>query len=323
MTQSSTPSTPPTPTKSRQRRSAASGLHALLVLIFRLLLLGVGGSLAALAGIAIAQFYPARQTSEPPLVEKVMQGSQSVMTQIRQLPERWSGQPASKESPSPSAAPNTPNSTSQALPSPDANSPNAGNPNASSPDANSAERQQLQNELTQLQAELQTLTQKSSEPLEERVQAIQKRIQTIQERLNAFTAPKPPQETILVAPATSTAGNQLMVTLPSDALFGSDQQGLRSGSEGILNTIVADLQRYPKATIQVAAHTDNQGSAQSDRLRSYEQATAIKQYLSSKLGNDYRWITVGYGHSRPLADDSSPTNRQRNRRIEIVIQPAS
>lgn len=310
MTQSSTPSTPPAPQPPQPQRSIRSQpnrLHSFLVVVFRLLLLGVGGGLAALVGIAVAQFWPSRPTQDPPLVEKARQSVQSMVEQVQQLPQRWNS------SPSPEAV----------SPSP---SPTAASPSASPTPApvSDTERQQLQTELTQLQAELQTLTQKTAQPLEDRVQALQQRIQAIQERLSSFTATAaaPAGSPTLVAPAaTVTSGNQLMVTLPSDALFEADQTTLRAGTEQILNAILTDLQRYPDATIQVAAHTDRQGDAERDRLRSYEQATLVKQYLASKLGDSYHWITVGYGHSRPLADDSSPINRQRNRRVEIVIDP--
>jgi OmpA-OmpF porin, OOP family len=315
MTKSTTPQTPAAP-KQPAPKAASGRSWAFLVFIFRLLLLGVGGGLAALIGVAIAQFFPAPPTQEPPFAEKVVQGSQSLLTQLKQLPQTWS-HPQSPASPSPASSPNTPA----------ASSPQAASPAPQSSPLSDAERQQLQNELTQLQTQLQTLTENSTEPLKDRVAAIQSRIQAIQQRLSSFTA-APGAATQngapLVAPAAASllsGDNQLMVTLPSDALFGDDQRTLRPGTEPILDTITADLQRYPGATIQVGAHSDNQGSADSDRTRTFEQAKAIEQYLAGKLGNKYHWITVGYGHSRPVADSSSPINRQRNRRIEIAISP--
>jgi outer membrane protein OmpA-like peptidoglycan-associated protein len=276
--------------------------RALFTLIFRLLLLGIGGTLAAAVGIAIAQLYPA-QTQEPPLAEKLLQSSDSFLDNLKQLPQTWRGQ-------TPEATP----AESQSAPAPQVT--------ASSSPISDAERQQLQAELTQLQAELQTLTTTSTEPLADRVQELQKRIQAIQERLsNLATAPS---SQTFVAPATSSTVNgekQLMVTLPSDALFSGKETTLRPGTETILNSILTDLQRYPQAAIQVGAHTDNQGSAEADRHRSLEQAKAVQQYLSTQMDETIHWVTVGYGHNRPLVPEDSPENRQRNRRIEIVINP--
>jgi peptidoglycan-associated lipoprotein len=292
-----------TPEPTKRVAPAPSGFNwgrALFTLIVRLLLLGIGGTLAAAVGIAIAQLYPA-QTQEPPLAEKLLQSSDSFLDNLKQLPQTWRGQ--SPEA-APEASPPEPVPQGTASPSP----------------MSDAERQQLQTELTQLQAELQTLTSASTEPLADRVQELQKRIQAIQERLSNFATASP--ETF-VAPATSSTvngKNQLMVTLPSDALFSGQETTLRPGTEAILNSILTDLQRYPEAAIQVGAHTDNQGSAEADRHRSLEQAKAVQQYLSTQLG-DVHWVTVGYGHNRPLVPEDSPENRQRNRRIEIVINP--
>lgn len=279
--------------------------RAFFTLIFRLLLLGVGGSLAAAVGIAIAQLYP-NQSQEIPLVAKLIQSSESVVDGIKQMPQTWNRQPEGPSSPQVQASPSAPT-----VP-----------PSATVAPISDGERQQLQTELTQLQAELQTLTSQSKEPLADRVQEIQKRIQAIQERLSSFTASANNPKTF-VAPATSSTvkGERLMVTLPSDALFGVDQTTLQAETEAILNTILTDLQRYPKAAIQVGAHTDNQGSAETDRSRSLEQAKAVQQYLSTQLDKQVHWVTVGYGHDRPLVPEDSPENRQRNRRIEIVIDP--
>ena len=103
MTPSSTPqpSAPPKRQPSQPSRGRGWGF---LVLIFRLLLLGVGGSFAALAGIAIAQFHPAPQTQDPPWVEKVVRGSRSVWAELEQIPTILGLAPPSA-SPSPSASP--------------------------------------------------------------------------------------------------------------------------------------------------------------------------------------------------------------------------
>lgn len=299
MTKSPTAQTPELQKKPTRSNSWSWG-RSLFTLIFRLLLLGVGGSLAAAVGIAVAQLYPA-QTQEPPFVEKLMQSSESLFENLKQLPSTWN----QKQETPPDVAP------SASAPAPTA---------AATAPLSDTERQQLQTELTQLQAELQTLTSSSTEPLANRVQELQKRIQAIQERLSSFTA-NPTAPTTFVAPATSNQANRLMVTLPSDALFNPGQTTLRSGTETILNSILTDLKRYPGAAIQVGGHVDQQSAAETDRQRSLEQAKAVQQYLSTKLGDQIHWVTVGYGHSRPLAADDSSTSRQRNRRIEITIDP--
>ena len=42
-------------------------------------------------------------------------------------------------------------------------------------------------------------------------------------------------------------------------------------------------------------------------------------YLLNALGDNYRWLVVGYGSSRPLANNNTETYRQLNRRVEIAV----
>ena len=314
-----TPSLTPQPSVSQQKPPRSSAGWGFLVFIFRLLLLGVGGSFAALLGIAIAQFYPAAKTQEPPLIEKVAQGSRVLWSELQQVPTTLGLTP-----PAPSGA-IAPNPSSSTLPS--------------TPQLAEADKQRLQAQLTQIQEELTKLRDRPQIPENERAKqalVLEERIRSLQQQLNptGFAVPMVPQtggaaspaEQTGIPPATSRVSGRdtLMVTLPADALFnrGIDSQTtLQPNSQAILDTILTDLQRYPGATIRVAAHSDNQGSEGGDRARTFEQATAVEQYLSGKLGKDYHWTVTGYGHSKPLVDDGTEASRQRNRRVEVVIEP--
>ncbi|WAL58734.1 OmpA family protein [Thermocoleostomius sinensis] len=316
MTQSSTP--PTVPTQRPVKRPSPGRGRSVLTFIFRLLLLGVSGSIAGLLGIAVAQFYPG-QIQEPPLVERLLRGSQAFWQSVTRLPDVWN-----QESGRPIAASDAV-SPSPSLPAP----PITTLPPLQLPEA---DRQQVQTELAQLQTDLQQLNNRTAS-LETRVgtpttdASIEQRLQTIQQRLDPTAPPvavsDAAPEAGLIPPSTSTIANGelLKVTLPSDALF-TPENALRPETSAILDSIIADLQRYPNATIRVIGHTDSQGSTQGDRTRSFEQATAVTQYLSNQLGEGYQWVTVGYGSSLPLVENTSAINHQRNRRIEIIIDPS-
>ena len=315
-----TPSLTPQPsTSSRQKPPRTSAGWGFLVFIFRLLLLGVGGSFAALAGVAIAQFHPAAKTQEPPLVEKVVQGARALWSELEQVPTTLGlTPPLATSSPSAIASPTT--SPAQLATAP----------------LSAADKQRLQTELTQIQGELTKLRDRPQITEDERAKqaaALEERIRSLQQQLDptGFAVPMVPAAASSesgIPPATSRVSGRdtLLVTLPTDALFGRDQAGsdqttLQPSSQAILDSILTDLQRYPGATIRVAAHSDNQGSEGGDRARTFEQATAVEQYLSGKLGKNYHWTVAGYGHSKPLVGDSTEVSRQRNRRIEVVIEP--
>jgi OmpA-OmpF porin, OOP family len=268
------------PEKMRVKPAPKPG-NFLLVSLFRLLLLGVSGSLAAIAGMAIAQFYPDK-TQEPPLVETALRQSQHWLSQFQPIPQQIN----QLSSPTPIEPPQASPSGASALP------------------LSSGDRTKLQGEAAALQ---------------QRLQAIQQQLGTGSPSPGGQFNTQP-----IVAPAvpsvTATQGKALKVTLPSDALFDATQNSLRPEMSAILDSIISDLQHYPGATIQVAAHVDEQGTVDADRARTFEQSRAVKQYLASKLPN-YQWVAIGYGHSRPLAENKVETDRQRNRRVEITVAP--
>ncbi len=264
---------------------------ACLTLSLRLMLLGIGGGAMVIVGMAMAQLYPA-QTQEPPLVELWLQRGKSMLN----AGLLQAGIKLQPEAAAPVAA--------------------AAPPIASS-GLSDAERQQLQAELTQLQAELQALTHESSQPIATRVQPLQSRIQAIQAQLSdSFIADSASRSS-----AAPVAQDTLLVTLPSDALFDAEQTTLRSGSDAILSSILSDLQKFPNASILVSAYTDSQNAPDLARERTLEQAKAVRQYLAQQLGREIHWVAIGQGQNQPLVPDDSAENRQRNRRIEIAIQP--
>jgi OmpA-OmpF porin, OOP family len=298
----------------RARKSEPDGGNFLLVSFFRLLLLGVSSSLAVLVGMAIAQFYPDK-SQEPPIVEKALRQSQN-----------WVNQQKQALFPTPQAS-IAPLPTASTAPSPITQLPQ---PSASP--LSKAERDKLQAELAQIQAQLKGLgdraatletqlgSSETAASLEQRLQSIQRQLEPASPITEPFNS-QPLAASPVSPTSTTTQGKALIVTLPSDALFDSTQTSLRPESLAILDSLISDLQRYPGATVRVSAHVDEQGADEADRARSFEQAKVVKQYLTSKLGENYQGVAIGYGHSRPVAGNTSQGDRQRNRRIEIAIDP--
>lgn len=328
----------PTTSASSNPHPPANPIQAFLVFVFRLLLLGVGGGFAWLLGVVIAQFYPA-QPQNPPLQEGIMRHTSAVIRDLRRLPRRWN-QPEPTLNPSPIPAV-IPSPTSEASPTP------TPNPTATPASLTLEQRQQLQSELETLQTELQSLRDRTTE-LENQLgqtQAsadVEARIQTLEQRLNGgnVTTPaaEPPEISSSPSPQTSSSEpdsgilsppsgpvsdqrNDLMVTLPSDVLFVEGQNRLRPETQIILDSIIRDLQSYPGAAIRVAAHTDNSAPPPAVRNLSFQQAEAIQQYMEQALGDRNHWVVIGYGAIRPLVANDTDLNRQRNRRIEIMIEP--
>jgi outer membrane protein OmpA-like peptidoglycan-associated protein len=277
-------------------------------MIFRLLLLGVGGIVAGLVGVAIAQFYPApaRSVEQPPLLEQIFRQSHDWTRTLRRLIPKASD-----------ASPST--------------SPDSASPPVSSrpiaPSLTTTERQNIQTQLTTLQTELTVLGDRTT-TLETQLGQLHSpapleiRLQNLVQLLSPTSTASPVSDPIAQQATATDATDNLQVTLPSNALFAADQTSLRPDSQSLLTAVVSELRRYPRATIRIAAHTDAQNQAAAARDRSFVQAQAVEQYLSQSLGNQYHWFVIGYGQTQPVAANDTVSNRQRNRRVEIEIEPS-
>lgn len=293
-----TPPNPTPPPKRIDRPAAESPLRSLLVLIFRLLLLGVGGTIAGLIGVLAAQVYPAPRTEELPLLEKFLQRANDLRGTLQPIPV--------------ADVPNLPGGET----------PAASSPTPALRPLNPTERQQVQTEIATLQTQLTGLGDRAT-ALETQVglprsaAPIETRLQTIAQQLQPAASSPTATVTAVLPPAPDP--DRLGATLPIDALFTGES--LHPESQILLNTVVGELQRYPNSAILVAAHTDAAANPTQARARSFAQAQAIVRSLEATLGDSYHWVAVGYGQTEPIAPNDSSVNRQRNRRIEIGIFP--
>jgi OmpA-OmpF porin, OOP family len=85
---------------------------------------------------------------------------------------------------------------------------------------------------------------------------------------------------------------------------------------------VADfMKKYPSTKAEIAGHTDNIGKEEYNKKLSQARADSIKQYLIDKFGIDSsRLSAVGYGFDKPIADNATEEGRQKNRRVEAVLE---
>jgi outer membrane protein OmpA-like peptidoglycan-associated protein len=101
--------------------------------------------------------------------------------------------------------------------------------------------------------------------------------------------------------------------------FESGKYDLLPASYPELDKLTAYLKKNPKVKIEIAGHTDNTGSATSNRTLSQKRAEAAMNYLISKGINKNRLKHKGYGSSRPVDSNSMPEGRKNNRRVEVSI----
>ena len=307
-------------------RSFKSFLKSLLTTFFRLTLLGLGGSLAWSVGVLVAHFNPGQPQAEIPLQESVLRRTNRTLTKLRQLPQWWQQDGVVS---APAAPILLPNLGVTAVPA------NPTSSDLSQAELSQEQREVLQTDVEGLQSELSALNDRVSliesdlgqsnggRSLERRIEVIEQLITTesavSSDAQNSSATDATTRDSAIAANTLPTAPRLPQVTLPSDVLFERNSSQLKVDAESILDAIVVDLLSYPDATILIASYTDDAGDAADNRELSFLRASAIERYFEEVLGDQYRWVPVGYGESRPLADNVSDLNRQRNRRIELTI----
>lgn len=81
------------------------------------------------------------------------------------------------------------------------------------------------------------------------------------------------------------------------------------------------LTRNPTLVMTVEGHTDDIGSTQTNQALSEQRAQAAKEWFIAAGIDEARVFAVGYGESRPIADNETAEGRAQNRRIEFRLGP--
>jgi len=80
------------------------------------------------------------------------------------------------------------------------------------------------------------------------------------------------------------------------------------------------MKQYPTTTAVIEGHTDNVGSSELNKKLSKQRADNVVAYLVKNFGIEAsRLEAKGYGDTRRIAYNSTPEGRQKNRRINAII----
>ena len=86
----------------------------------------------------------------------------------------------------------------------------------------------------------------------------------------------------------------------------------------VLEQVYNSLEAYPKVRVEIAGHTDDQGSADYNLALSYDRAKSVMSYLVMRGISADRIVARGYGKTRPVAPNTSAEGRAKNRRVEVI-----
>ena len=118
--------------------------------------------------------------------------------------------------------------------------------------------------------------------------------------------------------------NFVLLTLNGAFLFDSGEATLKAEAIPVLKKIGVLLTKYADHTIEIEGHTDsvpmNGGRYQNNDVLSSYRALAVFNYLRDNTSIDPAIMKhSGRGEYLPIADNSTPEGRAKNRRVEIKI----
>jgi outer membrane protein OmpA-like peptidoglycan-associated protein/tetratricopeptide (TPR) repeat protein len=132
--------------------------------------------------------------------------------------------------------------------------------------------------------------------------------------VSGTTADSTYQKNIPLQPVEANASIVL-----NNVFFDVNKYDIKPESYIELDKLIQFLNDNPSVTIEIAGHTDNVGKPADNKLLSENRAKRIVAYLQYKFISPKRLSFVGYGETKPVADNSTETGKAQNRRTEIRI----
>ena len=121
------------------------------------------------------------------------------------------------------------------------------------------------------------------------------------------------------APAAEPVPEVVRVEL--DVKFDFDKSKVKSESYADIQNLADFMKQYPQTSTTVEGHTDSVGTDAYNQKLSERRAAAVREVLVDQYGvESARVSSVGYGESRPVADNATDAGRAVNRRVEAEVE---
>ncbi|WP_028238479.1 OmpA family protein [Stutzerimonas azotifigens] len=129
------------------------------------------------------------------------------------------------------------------------------------------------------------------------------------------------EEPVAVTPVQEPEPAAEPVRVELDVLFDFDSARVREESYAEIQNVTDFMKQYPETSTTVEGHTDSIGTDAYNQRLSERRASAVRDVMVNQHGiESSRVRAVGYGESRPIADNSTDAGRQLNRRVEAEVE---
>lgn len=118
---------------------------------------------------------------------------------------------------------------------------------------------------------------------------------------------------------------RMLVALPSNVLFDSGKAELSPRGQKTLGRVATKLKELGTQRLIVAGHTDNEPIKQSAFADNWELSTVralkVTRFLIEQGIDPQNLAAAGYGEFDPAGSNRNERGKQRNRRIELIVEP--
>ncbi|MIL10197.1 cell envelope biogenesis protein OmpA [Salmonella enterica subsp. enterica] len=121
--------------------------------------------------------------------------------------------------------------------------------------------------------------------------------------------------------SVTRVGDQIILNMPSNITFSTDQDAVKSGFYPTLNSVALVLKKFNQTIVDVYGHTDSTGNEAYNFDLSQRRAMSVANYLSGQGVDPRRFAVTGFGETRPVASNNSEAGKAQNRRVEIQLSP--
>ena len=112
----------------------------------------------------------------------------------------------------------------------------------------------------------------------------------------------------------------IVISLSGSVLFASGKSDVMATAHERIVEVASAVKDQP-GRIVIEGHTDSRGSSEGNMILSRLRAESVMNVLTSNGVPRERMEAVGFGESRPIADNNTAEGRANNRRVEIVLSP--
>src|SRR6266705_1563278 len=117
---------------------------------------------------------------------------------------------------------------------------------------------------------------------------------------------------------TRDSARGLIVNM-SDVLFDTGSFTLKPGAREKLAKISGILLAHSGLTLQIEGHTDSVGGDEFNQQLSERRTDSVRDFLAEQGVPGSSITARGFGKTQPVASNDTPEGRQRNRRVELVV----